>query len=52
MKKYVVQIKIQSFYVDLKEYKILDYAIKYCKKEESKFNYLKLRVIEVVYEEI
>lgn len=52
MRKYIVQIKFQFCYIDLKEYKIKDYAIKYAKKEQSKFNYLKLRVIEVVYEEI
>lgn len=51
-KRYIVQCKILNSYVDEKEYRILDYAIKYCKKQNLKFNYIKYRIVEVLYEEI
>lgn len=50
--KYIVQLLIGNYYVDEKEYKIKDYAIKYCRKRNNSFNHLRFRVIEVVYEEI
>ncbi len=50
-KRYIVQLGILEHYVDVKEYKILDYAIKYCKKNNVKYNFLKYRVVEVIYDE-
>lgn len=51
MKRYIVQLGIFEHYVDEKEYRILDYAIKYCKKNNVKYNFLRYRVVEVVYDE-
>lgn len=50
-KRYIVQLRFLEHYVDVKEYKLKDYAIKFCKKNNVKFNFLKYRVVEVVYDE-
>ncbi len=52
MKRYIVQCKVLLSYTDYKEYKLKDYAIKYCKRMNEQFENLEFRVIEVVYEEI
>lgn len=51
MKRYIVQMRIDNHYVDEKEYKIKDFAIKYCRKKNNSFNYIRFRVVEVVYDE-